>query len=189
MGRLDNKTALVTGAGSGFGEAIAILFACEGCKVLIADINTSAAERVASSINNSSTSASTASTARAIPVTFGCTSLSSWTAALGVAKSQCNGLDIVVNNAGTTYKKKDSTTVTEEEFDKVVNVNIKSIFLSVKVVGPYFIEKKSGVFLNTSSVSGTRTRPGMVWYGGTKGFVNTVCIFLFIPFTLLHSPH
>jgi hypothetical protein len=106
-----------------------------------------------------------------------------------VAKSQCNGLDIVVNNAGTTYKKKESTTVTVEEFDKVVNVNIKSIFLSVKVVGPYFIEKKSGVFLNTSSVSGTRTRPGMVWYGGTKGFVNTVCIFLFIPFTLLHSPH
>lgn len=179
MGRLENKVALVTGSGGGFGEAIAKRYAQEGATVIITDIVPSAAERVSSEINSSTPN-------RAIPLTFDCTSTASWTEALHLAKSKCGGLDIVVNNAGTTYKKKDSTTVTEEEFDKILNVNCKSIFLGVKVVGPYFIERKAGVILNTSSVAGTRTRPGMVWYGGTKGFVNTVCslslhIFSFSP--------
>jgi 3-oxoacyl-[acyl-carrier protein] reductase len=64
--------------------------------------------------------------------------------------------------------------VTEDEFDKIINVNVKSIYWSVAVVMPYFVEKKGGVFLSTSSVAGTRVRPGQVFYGGTKGFLNTV---------------
>jgi 3-oxoacyl-[acyl-carrier protein] reductase len=81
-----------------------------------------------------------------------------------------------VNNAGTTYKKKPSIEVTEEEFDKIIAVNVKSIYLSVAVVVPYFVSKKSGAFVNTSSVAGIKVRPGQVFYGGTKGFLNTVCV-------------
>ena len=97
-----------------------------------------------------------------------------WKEALETAKSKFGKLDIVVNNAGTTYWKKPSIEVTEAEFDKVVAVNMKSIFLSVTVIMPYFIERKSGTYLNTSSVAGMRTRPGQVFYGGTKGWVNVV---------------
>jgi 3-oxoacyl-[acyl-carrier protein] reductase len=84
----------------------------------------------------------------------------------------------VVNNAGTTYKKKPSIEVTEEEFDRIIAVNVKSIYLSVAVVVPYFVSKKFGVFVNTSSVAGIKVRPGQVFYGGTKGFLNTVCVLL-----------
>ena len=73
-----------------------------------------------------------------------------------------------------TYRKKPSIEVTEAEFDKIINVNVKSIYMSVVVVMPYFVSQKSGVYLNTSSVAGTRVRPGQVFYGGTKGFLNTV---------------
>jgi 3-oxoacyl-[acyl-carrier protein] reductase len=80
----------------------------------------------------------------------------------------------VVNNAGTTYSKKPSTEVSEDEFDRVLNVNVKSIYWSVAVVVPYFVKQGGGVVLNTSSVAGTRVRAGQVFYGGTKGFVNTI---------------
>jgi len=81
----------------------------------------------------------------------------------------------VINNAGTTYRKQPSVGVSEEDFDRVVAVNCKSIFWSVQVIMPYFVAQGKGVYLNTSSVSGSRTRPGQVFYGGTKGFLNTVC--------------
>ena len=97
-----------------------------------------------------------------------------WEKALELAKTKFGKLDIVVNNAGTTYRKQPSTEVTEQDFDRVLNVNCKSIFWSVNVVMPYFVERKAGVYVNTSSVSGQRTRPGQVFYGGTKGFLNTV---------------
>jgi 3-oxoacyl-[acyl-carrier protein] reductase len=87
-------------------------------------------------------------------------------------------LDIVVNNAGTTYSKKPSVDVTEEEFDRIMNVNVKSIYWSVVVVMPYFVQRKKGVFLNTSSVAGMKVRPGQVFYGGTKGFLNTVSLII-----------
>jgi 3-oxoacyl-[acyl-carrier protein] reductase len=91
----------------------------------------------------------------------------------------------------TTYAKKDSHTVTEEEYDKVINVNMKSIFLSVAVIIPHFLKQKAGIILNVSSVGGIRVKNGLVetlmdlrttrsltlkqvWYGGTKAFVNKV---------------
>src|SRR6202012_3108672 len=103
------------------------------------------------------------------------TTKNDWEKALDLAKSKFGNLDIVINNAGTTYKKQPSMGVTEEDFDRVVNVNCKSIYWSVAVVMPYFVEQGHGVYVNTSSVAGARTRPGQVFYGGTKGFLNTVC--------------
>jgi 3-oxoacyl-[acyl-carrier protein] reductase len=105
---------------------------------------------------------------------FDVTKREAWEKGLALALERFGGLDVVVNNAGTTYHKKPSVEVTEDEFDRVVNVNIKSIYWSVVVVMPYFTQRKKGVFLNTSSVAGMKVRPGQVFYGGTKGFLNTV---------------
>ena len=162
MGRLEGKVAFVTGAGSGFGEAIAKAYAAEGAKVVIADISDSG-KRVASEIGSS-----------AAFVKCDVTSKQSWEQGLEFTLSTFGKLDILINNAGTTYKKKPSVDVTEKEFDLIVNVNIKSIYLSIAVIMPYFVKQKSGVVLNTSSAAAMRVRPGQVLYGGTKGFVTTV---------------
>ncbi|KAF2094076.1 putative alcohol dehydrogenase [Rhizodiscina lignyota] len=168
MGRLDGKVALITGAGSGFGEGMAKSFTKEGAHVIIADISEDGGKRVESEI------ASSGVPGKAVFLKMDVTKEAAWKEALEASKSKFGKLDIVVNNAGTTYWKKPSIEVTEAEFDKVVAVNMKSIFLSVTVIMPYFVERKSGCYLNTSSVAGYRTRPGQVFYGGTKGWVNVV---------------
>lgn len=180
MGRMQGKVALVTGAGSGFGEAIAHGFVSEGAHVLIGDIAVSSGERVKTEIESKQYSAG----GSAIFVEFNVTRREDWQKALDLAKSQYGKLDVVVNNAGTTYKKQSSVDVSEEDFDRIIAVNVKSIYLSVSVIMPYFVEQKSGVYLNTSSVAGTRVRPGQVFYGGTKGFLNTVCHLL--PYRYVH---
>ncbi|PGH17890.1 hypothetical protein AJ79_00789 [Helicocarpus griseus UAMH5409] len=169
MGRLEGKVAIVTGAASGFGEAIARAFAAEGANVLVADIAVDSGKRVVQEIEAESSPGGAV-----VFVEFDCVSRKCWEDALELARERFGKLDIVVNNAGTTYRKKPSVEVTEDEFDKIIAVNIKSIYQSVAVIVPYFADRKSGVFLNTSSVAGTRVRPGQVFYGGTKGFVNTI---------------
>ena len=170
MGRLEGKVALITGAGSGFGEAIAKSFAREGAHVLIADIVVDSGTRVTKEIE----AARSDGTGSAVFMMFDCTKQQAWKDALELAKQKFGKLDIVVNNAGTTYNKKPSIEVTEDEFDKIIAVNVKSIYHSVIEVMPYFVERKSGVYVNTSSTAGARVRPGQVFYGGTKGFLNTV---------------
>lgn len=173
MARLNGRVAIVTGAGSGFGEAIAHGFVAEGAHVLIADIHVANGQRVEKDI----AAKGYQNGGSGIFIEFNVTKRSDWEKALELAKSKFGHLDIVVNNAGTTYKKQPSLEVSEADFDKIIAVNVKSIYLSVSIVMPYFVEKKSGVYLSTSSVAGTRVRPGQVFYGGTKGFLNTVCIY------------
>jgi len=171
MPRLTGKVALVTGGGSGFGEGIAKAFVKEGAKVIVADISTEGGKRVEKEIAESNSDPSNDS---ATYLELDVTKREAWERGLALAKEKYGRLDIVMNNAGTTYKKKPSTEVTEAEFDLIYNVNVKSVYWSVTVVMPYFVEQKRGVFLNTSSVAGMKVRPGQVFYGGTKGFLNTI---------------
>ena len=170
MGRLEGKVALITGGGSGFGEAMAHSFVKEGADVLIGDFVVDSGKRVESNI----ASKSYLGGGTAVFVEHNVVKKEDWEKALDLAKTKFGKLDIVVNNAGTTYKKQPSMGVTEEDFDRVLNVNCKSICWSVAVIMPYFVERKTGVYVNTSSTAGARTRPGQVFYGGTKGFLNTV---------------
>jgi len=160
--RLQGKVAIVTGGASGFGKAIATRFAQEGCSVLIADVNESGAESVASSLNAGSKVASMA---------MDVTQEAHWSGAVKKAVDTWGKLDILVNNAGTTYKNKPTLDVTSAEFDRVFNVNVKSIYLSVLAVVPQLQKGGGGSIINVSSIGSVRPRPGLVWYNASKGAV------------------
>lgn len=180
MARLEGKVAIITGAGSGFGEAIAHGFVAQGAHVIVADIAVEGGKRVVREITDKKYPGG----GSAAFLEFNVTSRSAWESGLAFAKENYGKLDIVVNNAGTTYRKQPSVDVSEADFDRIIAVNVKGIYLSVSVIMPYFLERKYGVYLNTSSVAGTRVRPGQVFYGGTKGFLNTVC---FLPYNLSNA--
>ena len=159
--RLREKVAIVTGAGSGFGEGIARRFAQEGAKVVVNDINVAGGERVAGAI------AAAAGVAR---FCAGDVSSDADVAALvRFALEAFGDLDIVVNNAGTTHKNRPMLDVGEDEFDRIYRVNVKSLFLTARHAVPHFRKKGSGVFITIASTAGVRPRPGLTWYNGSKG--------------------
>ncbi|AJP56751.1 3-oxoacyl-ACP reductase [Pandoraea vervacti] len=163
--RLQEKVAIVTGAGSGFGEGIAKTFAREGAAVIVNDLNREAGERVAGEIVEAG--------GRAAFVYGDVSREDDHVTLLDEAVTRFGQLDIVVNNAGTTHRNKPLLEVTEAEFDRVYAVNVKSIFWSARAVIPYFQQRGGGVMINIASTAGVRPRPGLVWYNGSKGAVIT----------------
>lgn len=166
--KLSGQTVLVTGAGSGFGESFAKRFAAEGAKVVIAEINPAAGKRVEQEIESEH------GDGNAIFVQSDVTSKASWENVLNIALEKFGTLDVLINNAGTTHPKKPSHEVTEDEWSRVIDVNMKSIYLSFAVIIPYFQKQKRGVVLNISSIGGLRAKDQLVYYGATKAFVNKV---------------
>ena len=159
--RLKGKTALVTGGASGFGAEIARAYAREGAKVVILDLNKNGAEAVAMEAGNG-----------AIAVAGDVTKKADIEAAVARAIESFGSLDIVVNNAGWTFRNKPLMEVTEDEFDKVFAINVKSIFLMTNAVVPQMRKQGSGNIINIGSTAGVRPRPGLTWYNATKGAVN-----------------
>ncbi len=162
--RLEGKTALVTGAASGFGEAMATLFAAEGAAVVLADVND--ATRVVDAI--------VASGARATFVQGDVTDRAAVHHMARTAIDDFGTLDIVVNNAGAAHRNLPLLDVSEEDFDRVYAVNVKAIYLSTLEVVPLFRSQGGGTIINTSSTAAIRPRPGLTWYNGSKGAVNTL---------------
>jgi len=159
--RLAGKVALVTGAGAGFGAGIARLFAQEGAKLVLADRDGDAVARIAGELG-------------AVAVT-GDVSSGPDVQAMVDAAVQAGGLDIVVNNAGTTHRNRPLLEVDEDEFDRVYAVNVKSIYWMAQAAVPAFRSQgRGGSIINISSTAGIRPRPGLVWYNGTKGAVNII---------------
>src|SRR5262252_3074323 len=84
------------------------------------------------------------------------------------------GIDILVNNAGMSHVRRPMLEVEEAEFDRLMAVNVKSIFLFAHAVVPRMRKQKSGVIINIGSTAGIRPRPGLTWYNASKGAVNLV---------------
>jgi 3-oxoacyl-[acyl-carrier protein] reductase len=159
--RLQNKVAIVTGAGSGFGEGIAKRFAEEGASVVVNDIDTAKSERVAREIG--------ASGGRARACAGDVSSDADVGRLIRFAIDTYGDLDVVVNNAGTTHRNQSLLDVTEEEFDRIFRVNVKSLYLTARHAVPHFRRRKGGVFITIASTAGIRPRPGLTWYNGSKG--------------------
>ena len=158
--RLKDKVAIVTGGGSGFGVGICKKFAEEGARVIVSDINLSSAEKVANDING---------TALEVDV-------SNSISMKGFSEkvfSKFGNLDIMVNNAGVTHLPAPMETISEEEFDRVLNINVRSIYLSAINFVPHMKLNKSGVILNMASTAGISPRPNLNWYNASKGWVIT----------------
>ena len=163
MGRLDNKAVLITGAGSGFGEGIARKFVEEGARVIVADIDDEAGAKVADSLGES---------ARFVHMDV--SRDADMAAGIKAAVDSFGRLDILVNNAGYTHRNAPMLEVSEEEFDRIFAVNVKSIYLSARHAVPLFRAAGCGVILNIASTAGLRPRPGLTWYNGSKGAVITL---------------
>src|ERR1700726_5151395 len=95
-------------------------------------------------------------------------------AAVQATQDAFGGIDILINNAGMSHKRRPMLEVEEDEFDRLMAVNVKSIFLFAHAVVPLMRKKKSGVIINIGSTAGIRPRPGLAWYNATKGAVNLV---------------
>jgi 3-oxoacyl-[acyl-carrier protein] reductase len=160
--KLKDKLAIVTGGGSGFGEGIVRKFVTEGARVLVADRDKAAAERVAGSLPG-----------KTVAIVADISTESGFAAVMQKIQSEFGGLDILVNNAGVGHTPQPLETVTDEVFDRIANVNMRSIYLGAKAVVPYFKQRKYGVILNVASTGGISPRPNLTWYNASKGWVIT----------------
>lgn len=158
--RLEGKTAIVTGAGSGFGAGIARIFTREGARVMVADINGSAAQAIADEIGG-------------IACTVDVANGASVAAMAKAAREAWGRIDILVNNAGITHLPKPMEDVTEEEFDRVLAVNAKSVYLTAREIVPGMKAAGTGAILNIASTAGLSPRPRLNWYNASKGWMIT----------------
>ncbi len=160
--RLDGKTAIVTGGASGFGAGIVRKFLAEGARVMIADINAEAAQDMAADCGP-------AALAQAVDVSDGASVDGMAQRALGV----WGQVDILINNAGVTHLPTALEDVTEADFDRVVAVNMKSVFLTARALVPHMKDRAGGAILNVASTAGVSPRPRLNWYNASKGWMIT----------------
>ncbi|WP_371169985.1 SDR family oxidoreductase [Aliiroseovarius sp. 2305UL8-7] len=158
--RLRDKTAIVTGGASGFGAGIVRKFAAEGARVMVADLNDDLARDVAHEIGG---------IAHHVDVS----SADSMTQMASAAYDAWGHVDIVVNNAGITHMPKPMEDVDEGEFDRVLAVNAKSVYLSARAFVPGMKKAGRGAFLNVASTAGLSPRPNLNWYNASKGWMIT----------------
>jgi len=160
--RLAGKIAIVTGAASGFGEGIARKFVAEGARVVVADRDGDGARRVADALG-----------AHAESVRADVTQAADVEAMVRTAIERFDGLDVLVNNAGMGHVPQPLESLDEADFDRILAVNVKAIYLAAREVVPRFKAQKRGVILNIASTAGVSPRPRLTWYNASKGWVIT----------------
>ena len=158
--RLKDKVAIVTGGASGFGEGIVRRFAREGAKVVIADLNDDAAQKLAREIDGMAVQADVSKAADV-------------KALAEAAVARFGDIDILVNNAGIGHKPQPLDTISEEVFDRILAVNAKSVFLTAQEIVPRMKARKTGAILNIASTGGVSPRPNLTWYNSSKGWMIT----------------
>ena len=158
--RLEGKCAIVTGGASGFGRGIVEKFLAEGAKVMIADWNGDLAKAVAEDLGTEFCQVDVSKGADVARLTE-------------TAVEAFGRIDILVNNAGVTHLPAPMEDISEDDFDRVIAVNCKSVYLSARHVVPVMKAQGSGVFLNVASTAGVSPRPRLNWYNASKGWMNT----------------
>lgn len=158
--RLNGKTAIVTGAASGFGAGIARKFTAEGARVMVVDLNTDAAQAIATEINGHAHTADISDGDQVADM-------------IETAIRKMGHVDIMVNNAGVTHLPGPLEDITEDDFDRVFAVNCKSVYLSARSLVPHFKHRGSGNILNIASTAGVSPRPRLNWYNASKGWMIT----------------
>lgn len=161
--RLSGQVAIVTGGGSGFGESICELFAQHGAKIVVADFNADSGRRVADALQ--------AAGHEALFCRVDVSRSDEMRAMVDAAVTRFGRVDVMVNNAGMSHPNRPMLEVSEEFFDRLYQVNVKSIYLSALHCVPVFRRQKSGCFINIGSTAAVRPRPGLSWYNGSKGAV------------------
>lgn len=159
--RLQGKTALVTGAASGFGKGIAETFLREGARVAVVDLNAEGAQAVAAELGEG-----------AIAITCDVSRADDVARAVQQTRDAFGGVDIAVNNAGWSHPNGPLLDVDEATFRKVLDINVMSIFHMTHACVPHWRQAGGGVMINIGSTAGIRPRPGLTWYNTSKGAVN-----------------
>lgn len=162
MDRLKNKIAIVTGAGSGIGRAIALEFAREGAKVVVADYNGETAQETVEMIKQAGGEAVVSKT--------DVSQKEQIEAMVKLAVDTFSGLDILVNNAGVALMA-DLAHTTDEIWQKTIDVDLKGVFLGTKIAAPEIAKRGKGKIINTASIAGKIGFPGITAYCAAKGGV------------------
>ncbi|MGE0281932.1 MAG: glucose 1-dehydrogenase [Rhizobiaceae bacterium] len=157
---LEGKVALVTGAGSGFGEGIAKRFVAGGAKVAVLDRDKTAAERVARELGD-----------KAIAVVADIAKETDVDTAVAATLARFGRVDVLINNAGIGHKPQGAEFVDPAEFDRIVGVNIRGVYLMTRALLSHMKENRGGVIVNVASTGANRPRPNLAWYNATKGWV------------------
>ncbi len=160
--RLNGKTAIVTGGASGFGAGIVRKFVAEGAVVMIADINGPAADAMADEIGGQTM-------AQTVDVADG----ASVQAMADAAIDHFGHVDFLINNAGITHLPALMEDVTEDDFDRVVAVNMKSVYLTARALVGQMKSRRTGAIVNIASTAGLSPRPKLNWYNASKGWMIT----------------
>ncbi len=164
--RVNHKSIIITGAGGGIGEGIAMRLAAEGAQVIVNDINPAAGERVVAAIQ--------ALGGRASFVAADVTRDADMRELVAATVRLHGRLDVMVNNAGWTHRNRPALEVSEAEFDRCFAVNVKSLYLATIHATPVFRAQGGGSFITIASTAGLRPRPGLTWYNASKGAAITL---------------
>lgn len=159
---LTGKSAIVTGGASGFGAGIVKRFIAEGAYVVIADIDGAAANSLADNLGD-----------KALGIKADVTNSEDVANMVDAAISLGSSVDILVNNAGIGHTPQPLDALSEESFDQIFEVNIKSVYRTAKQVVPIMREAGAGAILNIASTGGVSPRPNLTWYNASKGWVIT----------------
>ncbi|WP_195572293.1 SDR family NAD(P)-dependent oxidoreductase [Paenibacillus sp. 1001270B_150601_E10] len=163
--RLENKVAIITGAGTGIGKKTALLFSSEGASIVVTDVNQESGNQTVKEIQDQC--------GQAIFVPHDVTKEEAWMHVVEEAKEAFGKIDVLFNNAGI-YIIKPMIEISLDEWNKLMAINVTGVFLGMKHVMPVMAEQKKGSVINASSIAGIIGAPGHVLYGASKGAVRTM---------------